>query len=145
MFLNRTFKSGCKLTLQTKPPTLTLLEIGDLSIDRFRGILRLGYQGDAWLEVRCRVQANPLSHNPHLTFSTLPLSTPLLASQPLLVPMTLRLSNYIFEPFSFWSSPLQKGLLLCSRMILYKTWMSVRHLIQSRSLEGICSKKLKGS
>lgn len=93
MFLNRTFKSGCKLTLQTKPPTLTLLEIGDLSIDRFRGILRLGYQGDAWLEVRCRVQANPLSHNPHLTFSTLPLSTPLLASQPLLVPMTLRLSK----------------------------------------------------
>ena len=39
-----------------QPPTLTLLEIGDLSLDRFRGILRLGYSGDAWLEVRCRVQ-----------------------------------------------------------------------------------------
>lgn len=78
----------------TVPPTLTLLEIGDLSMDRFRGILRLGYAGDAWLEVRCRVQANPLSHNPHLApSSTLPLSTPLLASQPLLVPMTLRLSK----------------------------------------------------
>jgi distribution and morphology protein 34 len=78
----------------TQPPTLTLLEIGDLSLDRFRGILRLGYQGDAWLEVRCRVQANPLSHNPNLLpSSTLPLSTPLLASQPLLVPMTLRLSK----------------------------------------------------
>ena len=73
---------------------LTLLEIGDLSLERFRGILRLGYQGDAWLEVRCRVQANPLSHNPHLLpSSTLPLSKPLLASQPLLVPMTLRLSR----------------------------------------------------
>lgn len=78
----------------TQPPTLTLLEIGDLSVDRFRGILRLGYQGDAWLEVRCRVQANPLSHNPNLASSSLlPLSTPLLASQPLLVPMTLRLSK----------------------------------------------------
>jgi distribution and morphology protein 34 len=78
----------------TQPPALTLLEIGDLSLDRFRGILRLGYQGDAWLEVRCRVQANPLSHNPNLLpSSTLPLSTPLLASQPLLVPMTLRLSK----------------------------------------------------
>ena len=77
-----------------QPPTLTLLEIGDLSLDRFRGILRLGYQGDAWLEVRCRVQANPLSHNPNLqASSTLPLATPLLASQPLLVPMTLRLSK----------------------------------------------------
>lgn len=65
-----------------------------MSLDRFRGILRLGYQGDAWLEVRCRVQANPLSHNPNLLpSSTLPLSTPLLASQPLLVPMTLRLSK----------------------------------------------------
>lgn len=71
-----------------------MLEIGDLSLDRFRGILRLGYQGDAWIEVRCRVQANPLSHNPNLIpSSTLPISTPLLASQPLLVPMTLRLSK----------------------------------------------------
>ena len=78
----------------TVPPILTLLEIGDLSLDRFRGILRLGYQGDAWIEVRCRVQANPLSHNPNLLpSSTLPLSAPLLASQPLLVPMTLRLSK----------------------------------------------------
>ncbi|TYJ57815.1 mitochondrial distribution and morphology protein 34 [Cryptococcus floricola] len=82
-----------ELHMGEQPPTLTLLEIGDLSLDRFRGILRLGYQGDAWLEVRCRVQANPLSHNPHLTSSTLPLSTPLIASQPLLVPMTLRLSK----------------------------------------------------
>lgn len=78
----------------TQPPTLTLLEIGDLSLDRFRGILRLGYQGDAWLEIRCRVQANPLSHNPNLRHSSiLPLSTPLAAGQPLLVPMTLRLSR----------------------------------------------------
>lgn len=76
-----------------QPPTLTLLEIGDLSLDRFRGIFKLGYQGDAWLEVRCRVQANPLSHNPHLHANhALPMSTPLLASQPLLVPMTLKLS-----------------------------------------------------
>ncbi|WVQ79249.1 mitochondrial distribution and morphology protein 34 [Cryptococcus sp. DSM 104549] len=82
-----------ELHMGEQPPTLTLLEIGDLSLDRFRGILRLGYQGDAWLEVRCRVQANPLSHNPHLSSSILPLSTPLLASQPLLVPMTLRLSK----------------------------------------------------
>ncbi|WWC92731.1 mitochondrial distribution and morphology protein 34 [Kwoniella dendrophila CBS 6074] len=84
-----------ELSMGKEPPTLTLLEIGDLSLDRFRGILRLGYSGDAWLEVRCRVQANPLSHNPNLNSSltTLPLSTPLLASQPLLVPMTLRLSK----------------------------------------------------
>ncbi|GMK55006.1 hypothetical protein CspeluHIS016_0200620 [Cutaneotrichosporon spelunceum] len=82
------------LNMGTQPPTLTLLEIGDLSLDRFRGILRLGYQGDAWITVRCLVQANPLSHNPNLIpSSTLPISTPLLASQPLLVPMTLRLSK----------------------------------------------------
>ncbi|ORX37781.1 hypothetical protein BD324DRAFT_623312 [Kockovaella imperatae] len=81
------------MSMGTVPPVLTLLEIGDLSLDRFRGILRLGYQGDAWIEVRCRVQANPLSHNPNLSSSTLPLAAPLLASQPLLVPMTLRLSR----------------------------------------------------
>ncbi|GHJ88888.1 hypothetical protein NliqN6_5290 [Naganishia liquefaciens] len=82
-----------ELSMGKIPPTLTLLEIGDLSLDRFRGIFKLGYQGDAWLEVRCRVQANPLSHNPHLHANhALPMSTPLLASQPLLVPMTLKLS-----------------------------------------------------
>ncbi|BEJ16526.1 hypothetical protein CspHIS471_0511310 [Cutaneotrichosporon sp. HIS471] len=82
------------LNMGSQPPTLTLLEIGDLSLERFRGILRLGYQGDAWITVRCLVQANPLSHNPNLIpSSTLPISTPLLASQPLLVPMTLRLSK----------------------------------------------------
>ncbi|KAJ9118085.1 hypothetical protein QFC24_006357 [Naganishia onofrii] len=82
-----------ELSMGKIPPTLTLLEIGDLSLDRFRGIFKLGYQGDAWLEVRCRVQANPLCHNPHLHANpALPMSTPLLASQPLLVPMTLKLS-----------------------------------------------------
>lgn len=40
------------------------------------------------------MQANPLLHNPHLTsHASLPLAMPLLASQPLLVPMTLRLSS----------------------------------------------------
>ncbi|KAJ9103138.1 hypothetical protein QFC21_002560 [Naganishia friedmannii] len=82
-----------ELSMGKIPPTLTLLEIGDLSLDRFRGIFKLGYQGDAWLEVRCRVQANPLCHNPHIHANpALPMSTPLLASQPLLVPMTLKLS-----------------------------------------------------
>lgn len=109
------FKRGCKLTVEPKPPTLTLLEIGDLSIDRFRGILRLGYQGDAWLEVRCRVQANPLSHNPHLTSSTLPLSTPLLASQPLLVPMTLRLSKLHLRAILILVVSASKGITLVSK------------------------------
>ncbi len=42
-------------------PELDILEIGDLSTDRFRGIFRLTYAGDAHLVLSTKVQANPLS------------------------------------------------------------------------------------
>ncbi|KDN38461.1 hypothetical protein K437DRAFT_259411 [Tilletiaria anomala UBC 951] len=50
-----------ELGMGTIAPELDILEIGDLSMDRFRGIFRLTYAGDAHLVLSTKVQANPLS------------------------------------------------------------------------------------
>ena len=42
--------------LGTVPPELEILEIGDLTTDRFRGIFRLTYAGDAFIELQTSVQ-----------------------------------------------------------------------------------------
>ncbi|CAO3642588.1 unnamed protein product [Mucor hiemalis] len=76
----------------TKPPELEILEIGELGNDKFRGIFKLNYAGDAFIEVQTKVQANPM----HAKASELPRhSRPgiLAADQPLVVPMILRISD----------------------------------------------------
>jgi len=45
-----------ELNLGTKPPDLEILEIGDLAEDRFRGIFKMCYTGDAFVTLKTRVQ-----------------------------------------------------------------------------------------
>lgn len=45
-----------ELNLGTTPPELEILEIGDLAEDRFRGIFKMCYTGDAFLTLKTRVQ-----------------------------------------------------------------------------------------
>lgn len=45
-----------ELNLGTVPPDLEILEIGDLAEDRFRGIFKMCYTGDAYLTLKTRVQ-----------------------------------------------------------------------------------------
>lgn len=45
-----------ELNLGTVPPDLEILEIGDLAEDRFRGIFKMCYSGDAFLTLKTRVQ-----------------------------------------------------------------------------------------
>lgn len=45
-----------EFNLGTVPPDLEILEIGDLAEDRFRGIFKMCYTGDAYLTLRTRVQ-----------------------------------------------------------------------------------------
>lgn len=81
-----------ELDMGTKPPELEILEIGELGNDKFRGIFKLNYAGDAYIEVQTKVQANPM----HAKTSELPRhSRPgiLAADQPLVVPMILRISD----------------------------------------------------
>ena len=45
-----------EFNLGTVPPDLEILEIGDLAEDRFRGIFKMCYSGDAFLTRKTRVQ-----------------------------------------------------------------------------------------
>lgn len=45
-----------ELNLGSVPPDLEILEIGDLAEDRFRGIFKMSYTGDAFLTLKTRVQ-----------------------------------------------------------------------------------------
>ena len=47
-----------ELNLGSVPPDLEILEIGDLAEDRFRGIFKMCYSGDAFLTLKTRVQAS---------------------------------------------------------------------------------------
>lgn len=51
-----------EFNLGSVPPELEILEIGDLAEDRFRGIFKMCYSGDAYLTLRTKVQvrANPV-------------------------------------------------------------------------------------
>lgn len=57
-----------ELNLGSVPPELEILEIGDLAEDRFRGIFKMCYSGDAFLTLRTRVQVR------HGILATMPLT-----------------------------------------------------------------------
>jgi len=58
-----------EFNLGSVPPELEILEIGDLAKDRFRGIFKMCYSGDAFLTLKTRVQVCfcivSLSYMPH--------------------------------------------------------------------------------
>lgn len=56
-----------ELNLGSVPPDLEILEIGDLAEDRFRGIFKMCYTGDARITLRTRVQVGILPAQPRVT------------------------------------------------------------------------------
>ncbi|RVD85816.1 uncharacterized protein DFL_004123 [Arthrobotrys flagrans] len=103
-----------ELNLGTTPPDLEILEIGDLADDRFRGIFKMEYSGDAFLTLQTKVQANPL--NTYL--STAPSFTspqPLAASAPLTIPLQITLSNFRLSGFVILVFSKAKGVTLVFR------------------------------
>ncbi|POW12697.1 hypothetical protein PSHT_08001 [Puccinia striiformis] len=83
-----------QLDMGTIPPDLEILEIGDLGRDRFRGIFRMTYAGDASIRLQTKVQVNPLRHRTPIATADILTTPPILfASTPLIVPMTLSLSS----------------------------------------------------
>ncbi|TKA51617.1 hypothetical protein B0A53_05494 [Rhodotorula sp. CCFEE 5036] len=100
-----------ELNMGTIPPELEILEIGDLSTDRFRGIFRLTYTGDAYIVLQTRVQANPLNV-PRPSLDILNAPRILFAAAPLVVPMTLRLSNLSLRAIVVLVVSRQKGITL---------------------------------
>ncbi|KAJ3719474.1 hypothetical protein C8R42DRAFT_723146 [Lentinula raphanica] len=101
-----------ELEMGTKPPDLEVREIGELTVDQFRGIFRLSYDGDAHIVLKTKVQANPLNHKQpdiHLMSGTKGM---LAARQPLVVPMLLRLSHFRLRSIVVLVVSKQKGITL---------------------------------
>ncbi|KAF8076741.1 hypothetical protein FPV67DRAFT_1472512 [Lyophyllum atratum] len=101
-----------ELEMGTQPPELEIRDIGDLTVDQFRGIFRLTYSGDAHLVLKTKVQANPLNHKQpdiHLMAGS---NGMLAAKQPLVVPMLLRLSHFKLNSYVVLVVSKQKGITL---------------------------------
>lgn len=95
------------LSMGGQPPELDILEIGELSEERFRGIFRLTYAGDGEVILQTRVQANSLTSardseqaspqgftsSSFASLDSLLGPSMLLADAPLVVPMQLRISQ----------------------------------------------------
>ncbi|KUI64525.1 Mitochondrial distribution and morphology protein 34 [Cytospora mali] len=103
-----------ELNLGSVPPDLEILEIGDLAEDRFRGIFKMCYSGDAFLTLRTRVQANPLNTYLHSKpdFTS---PQPLAAASGLTIPLSLTLSDIKLSAFIILVFSKQKGLTIVFR------------------------------
>lgn len=103
-----------ELNLGSTPPELEILEIGDLAEDRFRGIFKMAYTGDAFLTLKTKVQVNPLKTQ----LSTRPdfaSPQPLAAASGLTIPLSITLSNFRLSGFVILVFSKQKGLTLVFR------------------------------
>ena len=103
-----------ELNLGHVPPDLEILEIGDLAEDRFRGIFKMSYNGDAFLTLKTRVQANPL--NTYLSIRpSFASPQPLAAATGLTIPLSITLSDIKLSAFIILVFSRQKGLTLVFR------------------------------
>ncbi|KAF2803282.1 uncharacterized protein BDZ99DRAFT_170057 [Mytilinidion resinicola] len=103
-----------ELNLGSTPPELEILEVGDLAEDRFRGIFKMSYTGDAFLTLKTRVQANPL--NTYLsTKPSFASPQPLAAASGLTIPLQITLSDIRLSGFVILVFSRQKGLTLVFR------------------------------
>ncbi|CAG8876997.1 unnamed protein product [Penicillium nalgiovense] len=103
-----------ELNLGSIPPELEILEIGDLAEDRFRGIFKMSYTGDAFLTLKTRVQANPLNTF-LLTRPTFGSPVPLAAANPLTIPLQITLSDFKLSGFVILVFSKQKGITVVFR------------------------------
>lgn len=101
-----------ELEMGTQPPELEIRDIGELTVEQFRGIFRLTYNGDAHIVLKTKVQANPLNHKQpdiHLMTGSRGM---LAAKEPLVVPMLLRLSHFRLNSYVVLVVSKQKGITL---------------------------------
>ena len=103
-----------ELNLGSLPPELEILEVGDLGVDRFRGIFSMKYSGDAFLTLKTKVQANPLSTYLS-TKSPFASPQPLAAASGLTIPLQITLSDIRLSGFIILVFSRQKGITLVFR------------------------------
>ncbi|KAF3894853.1 Mitochondrial distribution and morphology protein 34 [Trichophyton interdigitale] len=103
-----------ELNLGSIPPDLEILEIGDLADDRFRGIFKMSYSGDAYLTLKTCVQANSLNTY-MVTRPSFTSPCPLAADHGLTIPLQITLSDIKLSGFVVLVFSKQKGITLVFR------------------------------
>ncbi|KAJ1943409.1 ERMES complex subunit, partial [Linderina macrospora] len=103
-----------ELDLGSQPPQLDILEISELEQDRFRGMFRMKYEGDGYIVLQTKVQANPL-RMPETELPTMPSIGVVAAAQPLVVPMLLRISGLKLHGIIVLAVSKQDGITLVFR------------------------------
>lgn len=103
-----------ELYLGEESPQLEILEVGDVADDRFRGIFKLTYNGDASITLATKIQANPLKV---YSMSAPGFSTPafLGACDSLDIPLKLTLSDIRLSGIIILVFSKAKGLTLVFR------------------------------
>ncbi|KAK2070364.1 hypothetical protein P8C59_004864 [Phyllachora maydis] len=126
-----------EFNLGSVPPDLEILEIGDLAEDRFRGIFKMCYSGDAFLTLKTRVQSSRFlipsgSRQTNLRAPALPALIPLMnwqgfaskrqlrarvlhTASGLTIPLQITLSEIKLSAFIIIVFSKQKGLTLVFR------------------------------
>ncbi|PWI74731.1 mitochondrial distribution and morphology protein 34 [Purpureocillium lilacinum] len=104
-----------EFNLGTVPPDLEILEIGDLAEDRFRGIFKMCYSGDAFLTLKTRVQsAMPGFHASPSRCSLSPPPRNLITARgktnPLHLPLFMRRGCFAFSPYKGGARPFLSAL-----------------------------------
>ncbi|KAJ1736339.1 ERMES complex subunit [Coemansia sp. Benny D160-2] len=103
-----------ELDLGSTPPQLDILEISELEEDRFRAMFRMKYEGDGFLVLQTKVQANPL-RLPVSELPSMPNAGVVAAAQPLVVPMLLRISGLKLHGIIVLAVSKQDGITLVFR------------------------------
>ncbi|KAJ1799541.1 ERMES complex subunit [Coemansia sp. RSA 2399] len=103
-----------ELDLGSTPPQLDILEISELEEDRFRAMFRMKYEGDGFLVLKTKVQANPL-RLPTSELPSMPSVGVVAAAQPLVVPMLLRISGLKLHGIIVLAVSKQDGITLVFR------------------------------
>lgn len=110
--------SVLRLDFGDTPPHFEILEVGDLAGDRFRGIFKLHYSGNATLTLHTDVQANPLAMLGAAAADrrvgyAVPAFGP--AAEPFAVPLELCLSEIVLSGIVIVVFSQEKGLTLVCR------------------------------
>ncbi|GMM34321.1 ERMES complex subunit [Saccharomycopsis crataegensis] len=96
-------------------PIVEILEIGDLDTDKFRGIFKIKYAGDSYINLATKIQANPMNifHNNSLAkYSDFILPELGMVNQKFEIPINLKLSKIMLSGIIIIVFNKSKGLTL---------------------------------
>lgn len=100
-----------QLHMGTRPPELEIIEISELITERFKGMFKLSYTGDAFIVVQTVIQANPLHTKTYKR--TIDVSMGMLsAHKPFLVPMEMKIQRVVLKGIIVLAVDKEKGITL---------------------------------